>query len=42
MEIVSALKLSSGVSSKEQFYTINSWLFHLNPEFGGQNIAALR
>jgi hypothetical protein len=41
-EIVLALKLSSGVSSKKSFYTSNSWLFRPNPKFGGQNIAAVR
>jgi hypothetical protein len=41
-EIVLALKLSSGVSSKKSFYTSNSWLFRPNLKFGGQNIAAVR
>jgi hypothetical protein len=40
-EIVLALKLSSGVSSKKPFYMSNSWLFRPNPKFGGQNIAAV-
>jgi hypothetical protein len=41
-EIVLALKLSSGLSSKKPFYMSNSWLFRLNPKFWGQNIAAVR
>jgi hypothetical protein len=41
-EIVLALKLSSGVSSKKLFYISNSWLFRPNPKFGGQNKAAVR
>jgi hypothetical protein len=41
-EIVLALKLSSGVSSKKgPFYISNSWLFRPNPKLGGQNIAAV-
>jgi hypothetical protein len=36
------LKLSSGVSSKKPFYTSNSCIFCPNPEFGSQNIVAVR
>jgi hypothetical protein len=41
-EIILALMLSSGVSSKIVVYASNSWLFRPNPKFGGQNIAVVR
>jgi hypothetical protein len=42
MEIVLAVKLSSGVPQKKLLYMSNSWLFRPNPKFWGQNIAAVR
>jgi hypothetical protein len=42
MEIVLAVKLSSGVPQKKPLYMSNSWLFRPNPKFGGQNIASVR
>jgi hypothetical protein len=39
--MISALKLSAGLSSKKPFsYSSYSWLFRPDPEFWGHNLAA--
>jgi hypothetical protein len=38
---LSALKLSSCLSSKKPFYSCGSWLLRPNPKFWGQNTAAV-
>jgi hypothetical protein len=40
-EIISALKLTTDVPSKNPFYSSNSWFFRPNLKFGDQNVAAV-